>query len=90
MSNPSKIPPVASSVAGPVSGGAQAITASDSTLYDPPLRAIYIGGTGTVVIEHGDNSVATMTNVPVGWLPVSNIYKVKAATTATGIVGWSA
>jgi len=65
----------------------QAITPSDSTTYDPPLRVITVGAAGTLVLTDINDVDATYT-VPAGavinWMLVK---KVKAASTATGIVG---
>jgi hypothetical protein len=78
--------------AGPVQGGLVAITKSDSTVYDPPLRGIYVGGNGDLAITHADSSTAVLVAVSAGtMLPVSNVSKVlSTGTTATNIVGWKA
>jgi hypothetical protein len=62
-----------------------AVTASDSTVLD--FDALYVGGTGNVVIKHdASGSAITYTNVPGGSiLPVSGV-RVMAATTATSII----
>ena len=66
------------------------ITPDDATVYDPPLRSLYIGGTGDVVVVapgQADGDAATFTGYPAGqWLPVK-VAKVMAATTATDIIG---
>jgi hypothetical protein len=69
-----------------------AVTASDVTVYDPPLKALYVGGTGDVAIETYNNvkngeGVVTLTAHPVGYVRVGGIRRVMAATTATGLVG---
>ncbi len=63
---------------------ALAVTKSDTTVVN--CRALYIGGTGDVVVTplEGGNSV-TFTTVPVGFFPVSCRH-VMNATTATNIV----
>ena len=63
-----------------------AVTASDSTVYNPPFRALYVGTGGTVVIESPLGVDVSYIGVPTGSiLPVSG-QKVKAATTAMNIV----
>lgn len=64
---------------------AVSVTPSDSTEYDPPFRALYVGGDGNVVITTLRDTVATFVDVPPGTiLPVAGV-KVRAATTATNI-----
>jgi len=64
---------------------AVSVTPSDSTEYDPPFRALYVGGVGNVVITTLRGNVATFVDVlPGSILPVSGV-KVRAATTATNI-----
>ena len=78
--------------AGPVKGGIVTITKSDSTVYSPPLRGIYVGGNGDLAITHTDGSTAVLVAVSAGtMLPVSDVSKVlSTGTTATNIVGWKA
>lgn len=66
-----------------------AITASDSTEYDPPLRSVYVGGAGHVaVLAIGDTVAVTFSNVPTGGYVLAQVTKVLATgTTATGLVG---
>lgn len=66
----------------------QAITKSDSTTYDPPLRGLFVGGAGDVVLTDLAGVDASYT-VPAGaiidWLIIT---KVKSTgTTATLMVG---
>lgn len=62
---------------------AGAVTPSDSTVLD--FNALYVGGTGNVIVTVGGSDV-TFSAVPVGTiLPVRGT-KVKLATTATLIV----
>jgi hypothetical protein len=67
-----------------------AITPSNSTTYDPPLRACYvsdISGGATVVLTPTKNaSAVTFTVVAAAWIPVM-AEKVNASTTATLICG---
>lgn len=69
---------------------AVAVTPSDTTLIDPVPRALYVGGTGSVVIDTlgGDTSI-TLAGVPAGTVLRIRATRVKAATTATGIVALS-
>ena len=65
--------------------GYQAVTPSDTTELN--CRALYIGGTGNVVLQMPDREeTATFLSVPAGtFMPVS-ARRVMAATTATNIV----
>lgn len=66
--------------------GAFAVTKSDATIIS--ARGLYIGGTGDVVVDTlaGDTDV-TFSSVPAGSVLPVRCVKVKAATTATNIVG---
>ena len=44
----------------------QAITPSDSTVYSPPLQAIYVGGAGNIALTFTDDSTAVFTAVTIG------------------------
>lgn len=63
----------------------QAITPSDSTTYDPPLRAIYVGGAGNVALTFTDDTTAVLTAIAIGVVhPFNNVKKVlSTGTTAT-------
>ena len=63
------------------------VTASDVTVYDPPLRYLWVGGGGNVVITGMDDVDVTWTGVQAGGYILMACTKVKAATTATNIVG---
>jgi hypothetical protein len=69
----------------PASGYA-AVTKSDDTVVN--FRALYIGGAGNVVLDSpdGDTNVSFVGLAAGTILPVMCV-KVKAATTATNIVG---
>lgn len=71
--------------------GAVAVTKSDSTEYDPPLRGLYVGGTGDVrvIFANADADDVTFTALAAGVVhPIANIKKVMSTdTTATAIVG---
>ena len=62
-----------------------AVTPSDATVLD--FHALYVGGTGTVSIDHTEGGTAVAyTLVPAGTiLPISGV-RVNAATTASAIV----
>jgi hypothetical protein len=66
-----------------------AITPSDSTVYDPPLRAVYVGATGNVAVRAiGDASAVTFIGVPTGGYVLAQCSRVMATgTTATSLVG---
>lgn len=66
-----------------------AIVPSDSTLFSPPLRAIWVGGAGAVaVLLNGDQAPVTLAAVPVGtMLGVSAVKVMSTNTTATLMVG---
>lgn len=64
--------------------GATAVTPSDVTVLEV-TRALYIGGTGDVVVTMANGAEATFTAAPAGILPVQ-VTQVKAATSATSIL----
>ena len=68
---------------------AVAVTKSDTTLLDPVPRALWVGGSGNLVIDTlgGDTDVTLA--VPAGALVPVRAIRVKDATTATGIVALS-
>lgn len=69
---------------------AQAITTSDSTTYNPAIRALYVGGAGNVAITTSQGDVVTLTAVPVGavidWALITKVMLTN--TTATLMVGF--
>lgn len=69
-------------------GKVQAITKSDATVYDPPLDALLVNGTGDVaVVDMYGNSV-TITSVVAGALLPIRVSKVlSTGTDATEIFG---
>jgi hypothetical protein len=74
---------------GPLTGGAVAVTKSDVTTYDPPLRGLYLDGAGTVTITFVDGSTFTGSPATGVFHPIAGIYKVMSTgTSATGIVGF--
>lgn len=68
---------------------AAVLTKSDTTVYDPVYRGLYVGGVGDVtVIPEGQTATVTFTAVPAGTiLPVTVRQLMSTGTTATNIVG---
>lgn len=68
-----------------------AVTKSDTTVYDPPLRKIWVGGAGDVaVLFIGDTVAVTLSAVPAGTMLDACVTKVMSTnTTATLITGLS-
>ena len=64
-----------------------AVTPSDSTVLTG-VRALWIGGAGTVSVIAADDTSAVSLTVPAGTLLPIFAKKVMAATTATGIVAF--
>lgn len=67
-----------------------AITKSDTTVYDPPLKALWVGGAGDVAVVAADDTAAvTISGVNGGQIIPVSISKVMSTnTTATLMVGW--
>lgn len=63
-----------------------AITPADAPLLLIP-KALYIGGAGNLVVYEADGSTAVTFKVPAGIVLPIRVSQVRAATTATGIVG---
>lgn len=83
MSGNPKVSREVSSAAGSVS-----VTASDTTVFDPPGRALWIGGAGNVAVRMaGDESTPTLVGVQAGTMISICVDKVlSTGTTATSIV----
>lgn len=68
----------------------EAITASDTTVYTPPARAVYVGGVGDVKVRmaaSGGSTSLTFTAVPAGTLlPICIDMVYSTGTTATAMV----
>lgn len=80
---------------GPCRTTVGAITKSDATLYDPPLRRLYIGGAGNVVVVLDADDEAVSANYTVLAVAAAQILdgfairQVRSTnTTATGIIGF--
>lgn len=67
--------------------GAIDITPSDSTIFDPLPRALWIGTGGDLSVTMADGSTGTFAGVPSGTLLPLSVSKVLAATTASDIEG---
>jgi len=58
-------------------------------VYDPPLRALYVGTGGTVIVKDPFGNVGTHKNVPNGSVICANIGQVMSgSTTASDFVGY--
>lgn len=70
-------------------GNMVAITKSDSTVYKPPLQAIYVGGAGDVAVHPAySGSAVTFTAPPVGTVLRIVVDKVMSTnTSATNLIG---
>lgn len=65
-----------------------AITTSDSTVYSPPLRGIYVGVTGNINVITPNGTTVLFSNVPAGFILPVYCSRVKAtSTTATTLIG---
>lgn len=62
------------------------VTPSNSTEYDPPFRALYVGTGGDVAITDPSGNTTTWRNVPDGSYVLSSGVKVNATTTAADII----
>lgn len=71
-----------------IAGDCFAITKSDSTQLPERCCGLYIGTTGDVVVETESAKAVTFTAVPAGGILPIAARKVKAATTASNIVGF--
>lgn len=60
---------------------------NDSTTYDPPLVALYVGTAGDIKLDTVGGTTVTFTNVPVGILPVQATKVYSTDTAAAGIIG---
>lgn len=71
----------------PAEGG-YAITKHDTNVLEPPIRAIWVGGTGNIKVRMFDGSEVTIEDIPAGTLLPIRIDKVFSTdTTATKLVG---
>lgn len=72
------------------SGQLTSVTPSDSTIYSPALRQLYVGSAGNVSVEDEAGNTVTFMNAPAGfYLTPFFVKKVLATgTTAGALVGF--
>jgi hypothetical protein len=63
------------------------VTPSNTTVYNPPFRSLYIGVSGDVKIQDASGNDVTFAYVPVGFLPVEAAMVYATGTSASSIVG---
>ena len=63
------------------------ITPSDTTKYDPPFRALYVGTGGDVSLTDTKGSTTVWKNVPDGFYVLSSGIRVNTETTTADIIG---
>ena len=74
---------------GGVATDAVAITTSDSTTYDPPLRGLFIGGAGNVnVVTVAGNTVLFTGAIAGSIIPIACTKVMATSTTATTITAF--
>lgn len=66
--------------------GAFSVTPSDTTRFDQPARALWIGGEGDVAVVFKGGETAVFKAAPVGVLTVHVIGVLSTGTTATEIL----
>jgi hypothetical protein len=64
---------------------AVAVTPSDATVLEN-TRALYVGGTGDLVVDFVEGGTVTLVGVPAGTLLPIQVIRVRAATGASNIV----
>lgn len=69
---------------------AAAVTKSDSTVFNPPARGIYVGGTGAIQVDTvGGETAVLLSGIPAGALlpiAVTKIYSTNTTATLMVIV----
>lgn len=63
------------------------IAPADALIGGGPVRSLYVGGTGDVVVRDMKGNTRTFKAVPVGTILPCVVDQVRAATTATFILG---
>lgn len=64
-----------------------AVTKSDSTVYDPPLRGLWIGGAGNVaIVAFGDTDPQVLAGASAGQIIPGMISKVMSTDTTTTLM----
>ena len=64
-----------------------AISPSNTTVIDPSFRGLYVGVSGNISITTLAGNQVTLSNVPVGIIPVCGTQVRATGATASGIVG---
>lgn len=69
---------------------AVAVTPSDTVVFSPPLRSLYIGtaATATLTVVTADGATVAFGNVVPGVIPVACTQVKATGTTASNIVGF--
>lgn len=63
------------------------INPADAVITGGPVRSLYVGVTGNVVVRDMQGTTVTFTAVPAGTILPVMVDQVRAATTASGIIG---
>lgn len=72
-----------------VARDAKNITKSDTTIYDPPLQGVWVGGVGDVTVITPAGTSVLFSAVPAGTLlPIQAKQVMSTATTATLLAGF--
>lgn len=69
----------------PAEGG-YAITKSDTTVLEPPTRAVWVGGAGDLAVTYFDGSTDVIKSVPAGTLLAIRVTKVMATGTTASLI----
>ena len=63
------------------------VTPSDATIYNPPMRGMFVGGSGVIkLLAQGDSAASTWQAFPGMYIPVEIKKVLATGTTATGLV----
>lgn len=80
------VPPTVPIPNGPGVHGV-AVTKSDSTVYNPPLRMLWVGGVGDVAVTLiGDTTAVTLSAVPAGTMLNVCVTKVMSTNTSATLI----
>jgi hypothetical protein len=67
---------------------AVAVTASDTTVFSPPLDAVWVGGAGNLAVKTAGGTTVTITGVLAGSIiPIACLQVRETNTTATSLTG---
>lgn len=67
-------------------GAIKAITPDDNVILDPVPQGLYVGATGSVIVETLDKQIVTFLAVPTGAILPIAVRRVKNGSSASGIV----